>query len=78
MLIAYAEAFDKIEQRYGVPAPILVAIWGLESEFGADSGHVPTFSALARFGKGCDLLSRLIEQHLFREDRLSRYLRRTK
>ena len=53
MLIAYAEAFDKIEQRYGVPAPILVAIWGLESEFGADSGHVPTFNALATLAYDC-------------------------
>ncbi len=53
MLVAYAEAFDKIERRYGVPAPILVAIWGLESEFGADSGRVPTFSALATLAYDC-------------------------
>ncbi len=53
MLIAYAEAFEKIEQRYGVPGPVLVAIWGLESEFGADSGRVPTFSALATLAYDC-------------------------
>ena len=41
MLIAYAEPFEKIEQRYGVPAPVLVAIWGLETDFGAGLGHVP-------------------------------------
>src|SRR5271167_723383 len=27
MLLAYAEPFEKIERRYGVPAPVLVAIW---------------------------------------------------
>jgi lytic murein transglycosylase len=53
MLLAYAESFDKIEKRYGVPAPILVAIWGLESEFGADSGHVPTFNVLATLAYDC-------------------------
>ena len=53
MLVAYAEAFDKIENRYGVPAPILVAIWGLETEFGADTGHVPTFAALATLAYDC-------------------------
>ena len=28
MMLAYAEPFQKIEQRYGVPAPVLAAIWG--------------------------------------------------
>lgn len=29
---------QKIEQRFGVPAPILMAIWGLETNFGSDGG----------------------------------------
>lgn len=53
MLIAYAEAFEKIEQRYGVPAPVLTAIWGLESEFGAGTGNYPTFNALATLAYDC-------------------------
>src|SRR5271166_5237079 len=32
MLIAYAEPLERIEQRYGVPGPVLVAIWGLETD----------------------------------------------
>ncbi|HEY7085818.1 MAG TPA: lytic murein transglycosylase [Hyphomicrobiaceae bacterium] len=28
---------DRIEQRFGVPGPILIAIWGLETNYGADS-----------------------------------------
>ena len=53
MLIAYAEPFEKIEQRYGVPAPVLVAIWGLETDFGAGLGTFPTFSALATLAYDC-------------------------
>jgi lytic murein transglycosylase len=53
MLLAYAEPFEKIEQRYGVPAPVLVAIWGLETDFGADLGAYPTFSALATLAYDC-------------------------
>ena len=53
MLIAYAEAFDAIEQKYGVPGPVLVAIWGLETECGAGSGTYPTFNALATLAFDC-------------------------
>jgi lytic murein transglycosylase len=30
--------FDQIERRYGVPGAILTAIWGLETNFGGDTG----------------------------------------
>lgn len=30
--------FDQIEKRFGVPPQILVSIWGLETNFGGDSG----------------------------------------
>jgi lytic murein transglycosylase len=53
MMIAYGEALDAIENKYGVPAPVLVAIWGLESEFGAGSGTYPTFNALATLAYDC-------------------------
>ena len=53
MLIAYGEILDQIERRYGVPAPVLVAIWGLESEFGAGTGTYPTFNALATLAHDC-------------------------
>jgi lytic murein transglycosylase len=53
MLLSYAEPLDRIERRYGVPAPVLVAIWGLETEFGAGSGTVPTFNALATLAYDC-------------------------
>ena len=36
-----------IEARYGVPRQILVAIWGMETDFGRDNGGFPLFGALA-------------------------------
>ena len=53
MMVAYAEPIDRIEQRYGVPGPVLVAIWGLETDFGAGLGRYSTFSALATLGYDC-------------------------
>ena len=38
MLRTYAEPLATIEQRFGVPGPVLVAIWGLETSFGGDNG----------------------------------------
>lgn len=52
-LVAYAEPLEKIEKRFGVPGPVLVAIWGLETEFGAGLGNYPTFSALATLAYDC-------------------------
>jgi membrane-bound lytic murein transglycosylase B len=37
----------RIEARTGVPAEILVAIWGMESDYGRNMGSFPLFSALA-------------------------------
>src|SRR5262249_54950028 len=47
LLRRHAALFSGIEQRFGVPGPILVAIWGLETDFGVDQGRYPTIQALA-------------------------------
>ncbi len=53
MLRTYAGPLARIEQRFGVPGPVLVAIWGLETSFGGDNGSFPTFSALATLAWDC-------------------------
>jgi lytic murein transglycosylase len=45
--------FDRIEQQFGVPGPVIVAIWGLETDFGADNGNFPTIRALATLAYDC-------------------------
>jgi len=49
----YAGTFERIEQTYGVPAPIIVALWGLETDFGAVNGNTPTLRALATLAYDC-------------------------
>jgi lytic murein transglycosylase len=40
-------ALDAIEVRYGVPAEIITAIWGLESAYGTFRGSDPVLSSMA-------------------------------
>src|SRR5579859_3416141 len=47
MLSRYGDVLDKISAQSGVPKEILVAVWGMESDFGADSGSFNLFAALA-------------------------------
>lgn len=46
-LRANAPLLDRIEATYGVPKEVVVAVWGLESSFGANRGDVPVIGALA-------------------------------
>jgi lytic murein transglycosylase len=41
---------DAAAQRYGVPPAIVVAIWGIESNYGSNYGSTPTIDALATLG----------------------------
>ena len=44
----------RIEQRFGVPGPILIAIWGLETNYGADSsGKYSIIRSLATLAYDC-------------------------
>jgi lytic murein transglycosylase len=54
MLQRYAGLLSSIEAKYGVPRQILVAIWGLESDFGkGDMGKLPVFRVLATMSHDC-------------------------
>lgn len=46
-LSRYADLLADIERRYGIPAPYLLAFWGLETNYGAYLGDTPVFAALA-------------------------------
>ncbi|WP_366657043.1 lytic murein transglycosylase [Fodinicurvata sp. EGI_FJ10296] len=47
MLARYRPVLDSIEARYGVPPHVVVAVWGMESNYGSNLGTVPVISALA-------------------------------
>ena len=48
-----AKLFARIDADYGVPAPVLVAFWGLETDFGANLGDMPTLRSLATLAFDC-------------------------
>lgn len=50
-LRARAGVLTQIEARYGVPPEVVVAIWGIETSFGANRGRVSTLSTLATLAK---------------------------
>ncbi len=49
----YAPVFSRIARDYGVPAPVIVSFWGLESDFGANMGKYPTLSSIASLAYDC-------------------------
>ncbi len=49
----YARIFRGIEKKYGVPAPILLAIWGLETNYGSFNGNMPVLQSLATLAYDC-------------------------
>ena len=53
LLQQYGATFSRIEQQFGVPGAVIVAIWGLETDFGANSGHFPTIRSLASLAYDC-------------------------
>jgi len=53
MLKQYGSVLSRIEQTYGVPGEVLVAIWGLETDFGVNIGKFPTMRSLATLAYDC-------------------------
>ncbi|MGZ5988889.1 MAG: lytic murein transglycosylase, partial [Rhizomicrobium sp.] len=53
MLKQYGSVLSRIEKTYGVPGEVLVAIWGLETDFGVNSGKFATIRSLATLAYDC-------------------------
>jgi len=53
MLKRYGSILERIEDRYGVPAEVLVAIWGLETDYGVNQGKYSTVRSLATLAYDC-------------------------
>lgn len=49
----HKKIFDEIEQAYGVPGPVITAFWGLETDYGANTGDFNTLNALASLAYDC-------------------------
>jgi membrane-bound lytic murein transglycosylase B len=59
---ANAALFASLEARYGVPPGPILAIWGMETGFGAVTGNQPTVSASATLAYDCRRTAFFTEQ----------------
>jgi lytic murein transglycosylase len=53
MMQTHAALLRRIEQQFGVPGSIVIAIWGLETGFGVDNGKTPVIRSLATLAHDC-------------------------
>jgi len=56
----YATAFARAEKEYGVPPAVIAAFWGLESDFGANMGQLPTLRSLVSLAYDCRRSERFV------------------
>ncbi len=49
----HAAAFARAEKEFGVPPAVIAAFWGLESDFGANMGNLPTLPSLVSLAYDC-------------------------
>ncbi len=56
--------FDRAEKQYGVPAPVIAAFWGLESDFGANQGKDNSIKSLTTLAYDCRRAD-MFRGHLF-------------
>jgi lytic murein transglycosylase len=54
LLARHAALLGRIERQFGVPPRVIVAIWGLESDFGTgDMGRLPVIRVVATLAHDC-------------------------
>lgn len=49
----YAGLFERIQEDFGVPPQVIIAIWGLETGYGANSGKMDVVRSLATLSYDC-------------------------
>ena len=60
----YGAVFAKVKKQYGVPAAVITAFWGLESDFGANQGKDNSLRSIATLAYDCRR-SDYFRKHLF-------------
>jgi lytic murein transglycosylase len=49
----YRDVFARAEKQYGVPAAVITAFWGLESDYGSFLGNLPILRSLTTLAYDC-------------------------
>jgi len=53
LLAKHASTLRRMEKTYGVPPEVIVAIWGLETDYGVNMGKLPVLRSLATLAYDC-------------------------
>src|SRR5258708_17654844 len=53
LLARQAAIFARIERQFGVPGPVLTAIWGLETDYGVNQGRFSIIRSVATLAHDC-------------------------
>ena len=53
LMTQHAATLKRIEQTYGVPGSVIVAIWGLETDYGVHQGKLPVVRSVATLAYDC-------------------------
>ena len=64
LIKTYAPVFERIDKQFGVPSAVIVAFWGLESDFGANMGNYRSLSSIASLAYDCRRADRFRAQLL--------------
>jgi lytic murein transglycosylase len=62
MMARNGPVLARVEQQYGVPGPVLVAIWGLETGFGSFTGNLATLRSLVTLAHDCRRSEKFTEE----------------
>lgn len=64
LLKKHKNIFDAVQEQYGVPGPVMIAFWALETDFGANMGDFATIPSLATLAWDCRRPDKFREQLL--------------
>lgn len=53
MMARHRGLLSRIEKRFGVPGEVVIAIWGLETDFGVNQGKQPVLRSAATLAHDC-------------------------
>jgi lytic murein transglycosylase len=62
LLKKHKRVFDAVQEQYGVPGPVIIAFWALETDFGANMGDFATLPSLATLAWDCRRPEKFREQ----------------
>ena len=62
LLKKHQRTFDAVQQKYGVPGPVMIAFWALETDFGNNMGDFDTIRSLATLAWDCRRPDKFREQ----------------